>query len=685
MLALAIREGLRNVRRHRALSLVLSGSIGLGLVLAAFLAALGQAITQRLAAWESRVELVAFVPAETAPAELARIRAALEALPEVTALAYTSPEEGWRQLIQGVEAADDLVSAAEVGLVPGAFTLRLRRGAVELEDLERLARECASVPGVAEVEYAADLLTRYAALRQDLRRVIRLGLLLLMVLLAGLSAGTIQLGLNARRGEVRSWVWEGAQPAFLSVVCATEAALQGLLGSGWAVCAYVLGERLAVTRWGFTPPSHWPLFTLILVLGPALGVVASLLSTRRLIRALGLSVVVLVAAWPTSARASEEPGEPDSGPLTTQEFDAQRMRDDLDRLREQRELALQEARRLGGESISLLGEIEQLGVIQDTLHNRMANLRLESEQLRIESAALHVQIRETEEAHRSQGDRVVALSRLLERAPEPTALSVLLADRPHGETIRRARVRDALLRHRLEAFGELERAQRVLRNQRHALDGAHAESEALAAELAANVAAQEAARTERRALLQTVQAEQAIAAATAAEAQASMGELEGLLRDLPAGVDPARAFYGPVPFPELRGVLPRPVEHAKVARGFGRHVAPVFLTVTRHDGWLLTPEAGGAPVLAVHDGRVRYLGWLHGYGRLLVLDHGGGYQTVYGHCADFFVEPGQVVRAGDLVATVGRTGPLATPALYFAVRVQGKAADPAVWLEGTER
>lgn len=682
MLALALREGLRNVRRQRALSLVLSGSIGLGLVLAAFLLTVGQTVTARLRAWESRVEVVAFVAAATSEDELRRIETDLGALPSVAGVAYTSPDQAWQEFITDAEAPADLASAGEVGLMPGAFTLGLRAGAVEVAELERVVAAAGAVPGVVDVEYAADLLSRYAALRRDVRRVTRLGLLLLLGILGGLSTGTIRLGLNARHAELRSWVWEGADPGFLNVVCATEAGLQGLLGSAWALCVFLVGEGFAMARWGLAPPGHWPLFGFILLLGPSLGVIASVLSTRRLLRGLSLGVLVMALgspAWP--AGADDSPAAPPA-PVTTRDFEVQRLQGDLDRLREQRKLTLREAHRLSGESLSLLDEMEQIGIIEDTLHDQMQSLNVESGRLTVESTELERQIHVTEAEHQVRGRRAVALSRLLNRTPDNTLFAVLLADRPQGEAIRLRRAQQILVRHRLAAFADLERAQRVLREQRKALETSQAEAVELAADLEANLVAQAAARAEQRALLHAVQAEQAIAAATAAALESSMEELAELLAHLPAESDPATTLYGPVPFRELRGVLPWPVEEATVARGFGRQVAPVFHTVTQHDGWLLAPPESGAVVRAVHDGIVRYRGWLHGYGKLLILDHGGGYQTLYGHCAKLTVAPGQVVRAGELIGTVGTTGPLVGPGLYFAVRVQGIAEDPAGWLTG---
>jgi septal ring factor EnvC (AmiA/AmiB activator) len=88
----------------------------------------------------------------------------------------------------------------------------------------------------------------------------------------------------------------------------------------------------------------------------------------------------------------------------------------------------------------------------------------------------------------------------------------------------------------------------------------------------------------------------------------------------------------------------------------------------------------GAPIRAVHAGSVLYRGWLRGYGNLIILDHGSGYYTLYAHASELLVDEGDRVMAGQAIARVGETGSLAGPRLYFEVRYQGRAEDPAEWL-----
>ncbi len=91
-------------------------------------------------------------------------------------------------------------------------------------------------------------------------------------------------------------------------------------------------------------------------------------------------------------------------------------------------------------------------------------------------------------------------------------------------------------------------------------------------------------------------------------------------------------------------------------------------------------SAPGQEVRAVAAGRVVFADWMRGFGNLLILDHGQGYLSIYGNNESLLRQPGDGVRAGEAVATVGASGGVEESGLYFEVRHQGKAVDPLSWL-----
>jgi murein DD-endopeptidase MepM/ murein hydrolase activator NlpD len=88
----------------------------------------------------------------------------------------------------------------------------------------------------------------------------------------------------------------------------------------------------------------------------------------------------------------------------------------------------------------------------------------------------------------------------------------------------------------------------------------------------------------------------------------------------------------------------------------------------------------GTPIWAAAAGTVIYAGWLGGYGNLVVVDHGNGLATAYGHASAILVAVGQSVSQGETIALVGSTGNSTGPHLHFEVRVNGIAVDPLLYL-----
>ena len=89
----------------------------------------------------------------------------------------------------------------------------------------------------------------------------------------------------------------------------------------------------------------------------------------------------------------------------------------------------------------------------------------------------------------------------------------------------------------------------------------------------------------------------------------------------------------------------------------------------------------GTPVRAAADGVVKSAGWSGGYGRLLVIDHGGGWETYYAHLSEFRVAKGDIVRKGQVVARSGNTGRTTGPHLHFEIRRDNKPLDPLRFLD----
>lgn len=108
---------------------------------------------------------------------------------------------------------------------------------------------------------------------------------------------------------------------------------------------------------------------------------------------------------------------------------------------------------------------------------------------------------------------------------------------------------------------------------------------------------------------------------------------------------------------------------------YGYRIHPILGTKRFHSG--VDIGAGqGANILAANSGTVIYSGVNGGYGNCLIIDHGGGIKTLYGHCSKLLVSNGETVSAGQLIAYVGSTGLSNGPHLHFEIYVNGSTVDP---------
>ena len=131
-------------------------------------------------------------------------------------------------------------------------------------------------------------------------------------------------------------------------------------------------------------------------------------------------------------------------------------------------------------------------------------------------------------------------------------------------------------------------------------------------------------------------------------------------------------------FASLRGRLAWPAD-GRVVGEYGAQVHPRFGTKTFRNG-IDIDVAEGTSITAVAPGHVLYTGWFRGYGNLIIVDHGGEYYTLYAHASNIRVAEGDEIKQGQAIGTVGDTGSLQGPRLYFEVRHGGRPQDPAQWL-----
>jgi septal ring factor EnvC (AmiA/AmiB activator) len=306
-----------------------------------------------------------------------------------------------------------------------------------------------------------------------------------------------------------------------------------------------------------------------------------------------------------------------------------------------RELRALHARRLGHEE-ELAGLERQRGDYLASLAHRMEQL---ADQLR---AAYR----------RGRQSRV----KLVLNQDDPLLLGRMLA---YYEYFNRAQLQQiSLLREaltRLEVMQqsidrELERIASLAREQEELLgrlDGQRRERQALLTELASQIGSEESR-------LQELERNRR-------DLEALIERLTDVLADIPADLG------SHVGVEKQKGRLPMPAQGpVKFAYGQSRSGGMSW------QGWLIGVEPG-TEVGAVAYGRVAFADWLRGYGLLIIIDHGHGFMSLYGHNESLLHEVGAWVEPGETISVVG-ANPGSDQGLYFELRKGGKAIDPAGWL-----
>ena len=125
--------------------------------------------------------------------------------------------------------------------------------------------------------------------------------------------------------------------------------------------------------------------------------------------------------------------------------------------------------------------------------------------------------------------------------------------------------------------------------------------------------------------------------------------------------------------PAIQPVLNKDL--TRMASGFGRRIDPVYHTLKMHEGMDFTAPTG-TEIFVTGNGVVTFAGWQQGYGNLVKVDHGFGYETRYAHLSRYKVKVGQKVTRGDVIAFVGNTGKSTGPHLHYEVRYKGEPQNP---------
>lgn len=380
--------------------------------------------------------------------------------------------------------------------------------------------------------------------------------------------------------------------------------------------------------------------------------------TRRGMNRTGI-IAVALAVGAVLVAAAQEPSEHE---LAQVRDEIARLENDIERDQRRRDDGLAEIREL---ERSIAGIHADIAALQSSID--------EQEQRRAEIASSQAEA--LEQLDGEQG-ALAEQARLSYMTGRQEALRLVLSQEDPADFARIMAYYDYLSRHRAGKIAAVDArisrlAELALENQQVRL-----ELERLGADYAAEVSRLEAEQAERRAAIAAINAALAesgdrIEAMRAQEAELTevVERLNVILEGFPVNSD--------APFASQRGKLVWPVAGELVAE-FGDSRDPSGQI--EWDGVLIAAEAGTI-VRAPYHGHVVLAQWAGPMGQLLIIDHGDGYLSLYGHNRVLLRSDTDWVRAGDPIAEVGDTGGQEGSALYFGIRKDAEPVDPADWVD----
>ncbi len=269
--------------------------------------------------------------------------------------------------------------------------------------------------------------------------------------------------------------------------------------------------------------------------------------------------------------------------------------------------------------------------------------------------------------------REAACARLvaLYETGQPSYLEVVLNATSFEDFTNRAEISRIIADQDHELLTALVETQDKLTEQRATLEVAQAEAAELKKQADAAKGEAEAAEREAQALVAKYRNDRKSAEADFAALEAAEKQMAALIRSSASSSSGggSSSYSG-----SCAGNLMRPCG-GRISSPYGWRIHPILHTRRFHNGVDIATSAG-TTIKAADDGKVIFAGWKGAYGRAVIIDHGSGWATMYGHCSAIYVSRGQVVTRGQRIAAVGSTGWSTGPHLHWTVYRNGSTINP---------
>ena len=264
-------------------------------------------------------------------------------------------------------------------------------------------------------------------------------------------------------------------------------------------------------------------------------------------------------------------------------------------------------------------------------------------------------------------------------------IDVVIGSKDFSDFANRLEVLKRIIDSDIMLIGEIKKERAQIEEHKQKLESDRAKLVELEKAALAKQAEIEQKKAERNVVLQKAQNDRATAMQAIEELNASSAQVSAMLKERQAARAAAAAAAqssggqgASDNWVQGTGQLGWPVS-GEITSPYGYRVHPIYGTTIYHSGIDIGVDEG-TPVHAADGGVVVWSGWMGGYGYAVVIDHGNGLSTLYGHNSELAVDEGQSVAKGQVISYAGSTGNSTGPHVHFEVRANGDPVDPMGYL-----
>lgn len=352
----------------------------------------------------------------------------------------------------------------------------------------------------------------------------------------------------------------------------------------------------------------------------------------------------------------------------------------LDSIKEELKRGRQKLSELENQEGSVQERIEQ---IEKNIASSKAYLELLSKKI----DSIEVQIKILKDSANIAGKRLLQRQLIMEhrlrqayKSGNPNMIMLLLSSENPADFINKTRYLQELKKYDSELLKQIRRARNDFDSRKSSYQDERLRLDELVKSKRQENEVLIKEEEHRRAMLDEVRNRKKSFIAMVAELEKSQKELNEIIKILESKRKKAKQQEDSrkyLSFEKKKGKLPWPLD-GKVVSKFGKVVHPVYKTVTMNNGIDIIPR-GSSAVQSVAPGTVIHVGSMRGLGKLIIVDHSGGYITVYAHLNQIAVKLDQQVENGNILGRVNTDE--ADQGLHFEIRKSTNALDPADWLE----